>query len=87
MDIAQATELEKWLVMPGEVITLHAEFEAECQLCHEPLAEGHVLTAYHHEILGGLFEWTTYQHDCDQCALKKMYEDGVEGVTKVNEAY
>ena len=53
----------------------------------EPLAEGHVLTAYHHEILGGLFEWTTYQHDCDQCALKKMYEDGVEGVTKVNEAY
>jgi len=40
MGIAQATELEKWLVMPGEVISLHADIEAECQLCHEPLSAG-----------------------------------------------
>ena len=36
----QATELEKWLVMPGDVIAVHADFEADCQVCHEPLAAG-----------------------------------------------
>jgi len=40
MQSVEATELEKWLVMPGDVIALHADIEAECQLCHEPLAEG-----------------------------------------------
>ncbi|MGI9260933.1 MAG: cytochrome c3 family protein, partial [Woeseiaceae bacterium] len=34
-----ATEFEKWLIMPGEVTSGHAEFEADCALCHSPLAD------------------------------------------------
>jgi hypothetical protein len=34
-----ATEFEKWLIMPGEVTAGHAEFEADCVLCHSPLAD------------------------------------------------
>ena len=35
---AQASEIEKWLIMPGPVIASHAEFEADCGACHAPLS-------------------------------------------------
>ena len=37
MNIASPNEIEKWLLMPGEVVAGHAEFEADCNLCHSPL--------------------------------------------------
>jgi len=39
MNTAYANEVEKWLLMPGDVVTSHAEFEAECSLCHSPLSD------------------------------------------------
>lgn len=35
----QATTIEKWLIMPGEVTASHAEFEAACKNCHAPLSD------------------------------------------------
>lgn len=34
-----ATEIEKWLIMPGPVIKDHANVEANCKACHAPLSE------------------------------------------------
>ena len=39
MSVAQANEVEKWLLMPGEVVTSHSDFEADCGLCHSPLSD------------------------------------------------
>lgn len=36
---ANATPLEKWLIMPGEVTASHAEIEDECGSCHDPLSD------------------------------------------------
>jgi len=36
---AQATELEKWLIMPGPVISGHADVEGSCGSCHDPLSD------------------------------------------------
>ena len=37
--LGPATEIEKWLIMPGPVVSSHAEFEADCAACHAPLSE------------------------------------------------
>lgn len=37
VNVLHANELEKWLLMPGEVVSAHAEFESDCDLCHAPL--------------------------------------------------
>ena len=34
-----ASELEKWLIMPGDVTSAHAQIEADCGLCHSPLSD------------------------------------------------
>ncbi|MGI9205969.1 MAG: cytochrome c3 family protein [Woeseiaceae bacterium] len=39
LNAAEANEVEKWLLMPGEVVASHAEFEADCSLCHSPLSD------------------------------------------------
>lgn len=39
MNILYANEVEKWLLMPGDVVSHHADFEAECSLCHSPLSD------------------------------------------------
>lgn len=36
---AQATEIEKWLIMPGPVVEGHATIESDCGACHAPLSE------------------------------------------------
>ena len=35
----EASEIEKWLIMPGPVAAVHAETETECDACHAPLSE------------------------------------------------
>ena len=42
---AQASEIEKWLIMPGPVIASHAEFEADCSACHAPLSGSGIVSA------------------------------------------
>lgn len=39
MSTLQASEIEKWLLMPGKVIELHADIEADCGRCHSPLSD------------------------------------------------
>ena len=34
----QASEIEKWLIMPAPVTASHAEVEADCGSCHAPLS-------------------------------------------------
>ena len=36
---AEASELEKWLIMPGPVVLSHAETESACENCHDPLSD------------------------------------------------
>jgi len=35
----EASQLEKWLIMPGEVIAGHADIEDDCDACHAPLSD------------------------------------------------
>lgn len=35
----RATTLEKWLIMPGPVVSGHADLEGECGNCHDPLSD------------------------------------------------
>ena len=37
--LGSASEIEKWLIMPGPVVASHAEFEADCAACHAPLSK------------------------------------------------
>ncbi|MGI9225013.1 MAG: cytochrome c3 family protein [Woeseiaceae bacterium] len=34
-----ASSLEKWLIMPGPVVSSHADIEDECDACHDPLSD------------------------------------------------
>ena len=36
---AGASDIEKWLIMPGPVVESHASIEADCDACHAPLSE------------------------------------------------
>ena len=36
---ARASTLEKWLIMPGPVVSSHADLEDDCSNCHEPLSD------------------------------------------------
>ena len=51
---AQASTIEKWLVMPGPVVESHAEFEDECGACHNPATDQpqHELCVACHEDVG-----------------------------------
>ncbi|MDH3439553.1 MAG: hypothetical protein OEM63_02285 [Gammaproteobacteria bacterium] len=73
-----ASEFEKWLIMPGEVTAVHAELEAECELCHSPLtdvAQADLCIACHTEISEEIaLRWGLHgklaernQADCSVC--------------------
>lgn len=50
---AQATQIEKWLIMPAPVTSSHAEFEEDCSACHAPLSDvpqGELCVACHTEV-------------------------------------
>ena len=37
--VAQASTIEKWLIMPGPVVSSHADVEDDCASCHDPLSD------------------------------------------------
>lgn len=75
---AQATEIEKWLIMPAPVTASHAEFEADCRSCHAPLsneAQGALCADCHTEVSDDVAKLSGFhgrlpelqRHDCASC--------------------
>ncbi len=75
---AWASEIEKWLIMPGPVVVSHADIEAECNSCHAPLSDqlqGELCVACHTEIGGDVQQQSGFhgrlpksqQLDCASC--------------------
>lgn len=75
---ARASEIEKWLIMPGPVVASHADVEAECGSCHAPLSDqpqGELCVVCHTEIGGDLTQQTglhgrfpeSQRLDCASC--------------------
>ncbi len=61
---ADASALEKWLIMPGPVVRSHASAENACQNCHDPLSDQpqFELCVACHTAVGGDLETKTGLH-------------------------
>lgn len=55
--VTHASEIEKWLIMPGPVANVHASIESDCGACHAPLSEtseAELCGACHEGVVGDL---------------------------------
>lgn len=79
-----ASEIEKWLIMPGPVAAVHAETEAECDACHAPLSEvrqAELCVACHTEVgddisSGSGFHGRMPEQDKTECAACHAEHEG-----------
>ena len=70
---ASASDIEKWLIMPGPVVESHASIEADCDACHAPLSQQDQATlcsACHTEVGIDVVAGTGFLHCGNACCLE-----------------
>ncbi len=95
LDTARASTLEKWLMMPGPVVSSHADLEDDCSNCHEPLSDrqqAELCAACHTEVGRDIDEKTglhgrlpaSQQAECSSCHTDHEGRD--MSIVELNEA-